>query len=94
MHAEAGVVSKVPGTVGVRLQRLLVVDFIGVMYPHCLGPEGFRERITSVQPPQFHISARHMDLQLFIYCGGEAAVMAVPFGVSFQGCEICFISSL
>ena len=94
MHAEAGGISEALGAVCAREQRLFVVDFLGVLDPLCLGPKGFRTLCASVQPPQLHVSARHMDLQLFIYCGGEAAVLAVPFGLSFQGCEICFISSL
>ena len=33
---------------------------------------------SSVQPPQLHVSVRHIDLQLFLYGGGAAAVLAVP----------------
>ena len=40
--------------------------------------EGFRVLGRSVQPLQLYVSTRYVDRQLFLQCGGEAAMLAVP----------------
>ena len=47
----------------------------------CLCSEGLKAFGTSVQPPQFHVKARHVDRQLFLNCGVEATVLADVLGL-------------
>ena len=80
---EAGVVSDTLGTVlwtcyyaRVRLSSACC-GLPCTLNPHCLGPEDCWVLGTSVEPLQLYVWAQHVDYQLFLQCGGEAAVFTV-----------------
>ena len=81
IHSKAGGVSDVLGAVLYTCTTPVCFILSWCIGPLFLGPECFRSLGTSVQPPQLHVRARHVDRQLFLHCYGEVAMLAVPLGL-------------
>ena len=75
---KAGVVSETLGKVLCTWTSSACCGLSCTLNPNCLGSEDFWELGTSVQPPQLLVSTRHVDRQLFLQSGGEAAVFTFP----------------